>query len=1433
MFVNRMVCMRQTKTNNFIEKTMKVIKKASCIALFLCFTGIQYLIAAPITTYTLTGADITINDDGLITHCSYDFSITNIIIPSVIKGKTITGVADGPLGGVFENKGITALSLPVTFTKIGTRAFNSNSINNINISNLNALTQIGSNSFSGNPMMYFTLPTNSNINFTGWRDSEGNQLLPNTRTYALTRSFQAIIAYRLTDSDVQVGVNGELTACYYNFANTDIIIPDTLDGFAVKSIKNSILGPFSYKTITSVKLPQTIQRIGDYAFTGNNINAVYLNNLDQLEEIGRAAFSFSSIKKVNFEACTALKHIEPFAFENNNITSIDLSPCTVLQIIDTLAFRENSINTIDLSNCNQLTELRFNAFSHNSIANVDLLDCTNLLRIEGPFQYNTVNHYTLPTSARVGFEGWDDGVEIKQPGEMASANFDYIAIAPYILTNYDVFVVDGYIRSCYYNFSNKRIQIPEILDGDTIKGFHYLCEDFQNKGLKKVYFPSTLISISGFMFRFNEIEALDFSKCPTLRFINPYAFGDNNIQTIDFSGCSLLEIIDIGAFNNNSIDTLNLNDCGSLRLIKSSAFNNCNIHSINFSGCSSLKTIEYNAFENNLIDTLDFSGCNSLEKIREHAFHNCSIKSINFNTCTSLYLIGGHAFYNNQLSEVDFSECENLNEIGNSAFENNLLSGFTLPALNTKDFHKWVSSKGDTIDGNTYVSDLRLTYSASYLHFFTNNELDIDEHGTITGCNYNFECKKVSIPDTVNGICVRAIDTLVFSSKGLQKIYLPNTIEEFGFRCFYNNPSLNNIDIRKFKELKKIGTSAFASTANLLILPQNPDPNFFNWVADEEYGVFYEPGDTLENKQLSYKAIFTHTLTSADTEIDSNGKINSCSAEINDKIVIIPEQINGITVRAFRSYLFSDNKAYLFILPSTFQYIAWGTFNNSANTTFNLSNCIDLRFIGTRAFNTSKQRNLILPEITNEHFMGWRDGKGNHYNQLDFEIADTTYYVAIYDNTQTLSVRYENIEYIGIDNFTIDVINNIDSENEFCEFVVHNISIGDHTYRASRHGYLPIEGTININSPYTFLSIPLEKGIIEGTTTIIHDGTPQYTETLSVDTSQISSNIQQNLIRIQWYAIDESAGTTTAKNSTNTITLGTNDIGKKIYYTTSSNYSDNIIYSDTTQQIGKLNVDAPNTPTLANKTAYTITLNEIEGYEYAIEGEQWQKTGYFTSLIPGTSYHFVQRIAETTTHNASAISNTLVVSTNEGTGIPLNINIEDETLDSSSPECFGAVQNIVVAENGNQVLFQNGSNTNLIAGRSIRFLPGTIIEAGAYVNAKITPNGSFCDALPEAIVAANNATEKSVEFAAITTDGQFREATLKVFPNPSNGRFTIQTYGFGTQSNVVIYNSLGALVFNTQICGTKTLELYNLQKGIYIVKTTNNETTRAQRITIQ
>jgi len=76
-------------------------------------------------SYTLTSDDV-IATNGVIESCSYDFAITDIIIPEILDGQTVTGIADGPdniMYGVFYSKGITSVQLPSTLEKIGKQAF--------------------------------------------------------------------------------------------------------------------------------------------------------------------------------------------------------------------------------------------------------------------------------------------------------------------------------------------------------------------------------------------------------------------------------------------------------------------------------------------------------------------------------------------------------------------------------------------------------------------------------------------------------------------------------------------------------------------------------------------------------------------------------------------------------------------------------------------------------------------------------------------------------------------------------------------------------------------------------------------------------------------------------------------------------------------------------------------------------------------------------------------------------------------------------------------------------------------------------------------------------------------------------------------------------------------------------------------------------------
>ena len=95
------------------------------------------------------------------------------------------------------------------------------------------------------------------------------------------------------------------------------------------------------------------------------------------------------------------------------------------------------------------------------------------------------------------------------------------------------------------------------------------------------------------------------------------------------------------------------------------------------------------------------------------------------------------------------------------------------------------------------------------------------------------------------------------------------------------------------------------------------------------------------------------------------------------------------------------------------------------------------------------------------------------------------------------------------------------------------------------------------------------------------------------------------------------------------------------------------------------NNDTPLAPVLSTKTSNSISVVTREGYEYSINsGLTWQDTSTFTGLNPYQSYTIVQRIAETSTTYASAISSGLNVTTDKTpTSVP-TLEIDSVTADT-------------------------------------------------------------------------------------------------------------------------------------------------------------------------
>ena len=102
--------------NDILSKIFKYLFGSGGL-LFFIIAGLSYRSIAQ--TFTLPDNTLTVDQNGVITGCSYDFKFKDIIIPDRVNGQVILGIAPE----VFKRKGITSLKLPLYLEGIGNEAF--------------------------------------------------------------------------------------------------------------------------------------------------------------------------------------------------------------------------------------------------------------------------------------------------------------------------------------------------------------------------------------------------------------------------------------------------------------------------------------------------------------------------------------------------------------------------------------------------------------------------------------------------------------------------------------------------------------------------------------------------------------------------------------------------------------------------------------------------------------------------------------------------------------------------------------------------------------------------------------------------------------------------------------------------------------------------------------------------------------------------------------------------------------------------------------------------------------------------------------------------------------------------------------------------------------------------------------------------------------
>lgn len=184
---------------------------------------------------------------------------------------------------------------------------------------------------------------------------------------------------------------------------------------------------------------------------------------------------------------------------------------------------------------------------------------------------------------------------------------------------------------------------------------------------------------------------------------------------------------------------------------------------------------------------------------------------------------------------------------------------------------------------------------------------------------------------------------------------------------------------------------------------------------------------------------------------------------------------------------------------------------------------------------------------------------------------------------------------------------------------------------------------------------------------------------------------------------------------------------------------------------------------------------------------------------------------------------------------PTNLSLHDTIISGGTTKCFNAYDSLIVAVNSNIVQLQSGSSVELIAGKSIRFLPGFHANEGCFAHAYITTDSSFCREDAGSIV-QNLFHEKSREegLLFIPKDSSDSKKVLKIYPNPNRGSFTLETENMNKGYEVYIYNSIGSVVYQSLLHGQifQKINLEGIKRGLYVVNVNNGKETVVKKIMV-